>query len=196
MMNSTRFEDRLLHELRELVVTRPPATAVAIHRRPRRRRLLLGSAATAAVTAIAIVLTVSGERATPAFAVARQADGSVTVTINSLRDASGLERELDAAGIPAVVYYTPVGKTCSQPLGTPVPRRGSFQSSSGTSVTDHSVSFTIPADLVGPGQTLVIMTSGTAGVSSFSSVGMGVVQGAVAPCHLVNAPSPPAGGAG
>jgi hypothetical protein len=144
---------------------------------------------------MAVVLVVGGEQATPAFAVDRQSDGSVTVTINSLSDASGLERALGAVGIPAVVYYTPVGKTCAEPLGTPAARRGSFQTSSGTSRSGHSVSFTLPADIVGPGQTLVIMTSGTTGVGSFSSVGMGVVQGNVGPCRLVDAPLPPVAGA-
>jgi hypothetical protein len=43
--------------------------------------------------------------------------------------------------------------------------------------------------MVAPGQTLVIQTSGGAGVTS---VGMDVVEGPVSSCVLVDAPLPPA----
>lgn len=104
------FEDRLLVELRALVAERPAPT-VAHRPRPRRTRIGLavaGGAAAATVAAVALVAG-SGDRPSNAYAVERLADGAVSVSINSLSDADGLERKLREAGVPAVVDYDPTG---------------------------------------------------------------------------------------
>jgi len=199
-MTTTRFEDRLLAELRQVVAERPapsrpaarPASSPFATGRLRRPRLLLGGGAAAAVTAAVVLASVGSDQVTPAFAIDRQADGDVTVTINRLSDSADLERELRAAGIPAVVNYTPLGKACRQPRGRPAaaPNHPVGSRVSGTSIGGRSTTFTISRDMVAPGQTLVIQTSGGAGVTS---VGMGVVEGPVSPCVLVDAPLPPAG---
>jgi hypothetical protein len=200
-MTPTRFEDRLLAELRQIVAARPipPAPAAnaqaAASARRRAPRRLLAVAATAGVAATAILLVAGGDRVTPAFAVERQPDGNVSVTINRISDAADLQRQLQAAGIPAVVDYTPAGKTCRQPRGrpAPAPSRPAEARVAGSTAKGGSTRFTISRNMVSSGQTLVIATSGGDGPTS---VGMEVVQGPVAACQLVNAPAPPADAAG
>lgn len=200
-MTETQFEDRLLAELRKVVTARAAHNAAhaaldaaegAPARRPGRRqpRLLLAGAAVAATAATAFILAAGGDHVTPAFAIERQPGGSVTVTINRLSDASGLEQKLRAAGVAAVVDYTPLGKTCRQPRGRPAAAPGSPAGGrvSGSSVNGRVSTFTISRNMVGPGESLVITTSGGAGPTS---VGMQVMQGRVLPCELVDAPSPP-----
>ena len=90
-----RFGIALLAELR----------AVVEHRRPARRRkhvLTLGGAVAAVATAVGLGLTIGG---TPAFAVHRESNGDVVVTITRFDDADGLERSLAAQGVTATVDY-------------------------------------------------------------------------------------------
>jgi hypothetical protein len=191
-MTQTQFEDRLLHELRQIVAERP-VPEVAPPRRPRARRpLLLAGTATATAAAAGVAfLFAFGSDQSPAFAVDRQSDGSVSVTINRLSDAQGLQSQLRAAGISAVVNYTPSGKSCREPRGREgAPPNNGPASVSGTVVKGGVATFTVTRNLVGSGQTLVITTSGADGPSS---VGMQVVQGPVSPCVLVDAPAPPPG---
>jgi hypothetical protein len=188
-MTPTTFEDRLLTELRAVVAARPTPEAVTFPpaRRARRTRLALAAGAVAATVAGVFVAT-GGDSAAPAYAVERQSDGSVTVEINSLRDAAGLQEKLRAAGIRAVVDYTPEGKACREPRG----RRGSGgPHTMGMGVRDdHSATFTIPRGELPPGQTLVITSSVGSAASSLATE---VVDGPVAACELVDAPPLPAG---
>jgi hypothetical protein len=104
MTTPERFEDRLLRELRQVVAERP-APVTGTPRRTRRTRLALGGVGIAAAT-IAIAVIATGSDVTPnAYAVESQANGAVTVSISALRDASGLQSSLRAAGVPAVVNY-------------------------------------------------------------------------------------------
>jgi hypothetical protein len=185
-MTPTTFEDRLLDELRTVVAARPAPEAVSAAP-PRRLRLALATGAVAA-TAVGVVVISGGDSAAPAYAVEQQPDGSVTVEIRSLRDAAGLQEKLRAAGIPAVVDYTPAGKMCRAPRGRPatVVRRKSIR----IAVREgRTTTFTISRGSVGPGQTLVIMSSMGSGASS---LGTELVEGPVATCELVDAPPPPA----
>jgi hypothetical protein len=209
------FEDRLLDELRSLVVAQPSSGPERPPRRPRawmaswpRRRLaLVGSlAAVLAVAAGAgVPFLVSGP--SPAYAVSANDDGTVTVEINSLSDAAGLEAKLREAGIRAVVQYLPAGKACKQPWFTPASRdhgpghdgiRGGVEHT-----MDGHTRFTIskhhPTDA-----TLVIMTQTAAGASEAGpeSIGVGFAKGEVNECEIVDAPAgsqpfgPPPPGAG
>jgi hypothetical protein len=164
------FEQRLLDELKRIVVERPsfaslPA-APADHLRARfgwRRKLMLAGAI-AAASALAVtaglpfvdgggVPTAVGPSA--AYAVTANDNGTVTVEINALREAEGLERKLRQAGVPAVVRYLPPGNACSEgtfmlirPGG---PEAGAIQMSE-----DGSMRFEIDKSALQPGQKLFI----------------------------------------
>lgn len=92
------FEAALLSSLREEVARR---NRPAPSRRPR-RLALVGSAAASigAVVAGTFLLQPSA-----AYALDPQPDGDIVVTINSLKDADGLERALRDAGVEAEVDY-------------------------------------------------------------------------------------------
>jgi len=193
-MTTNTFEDRLLAELCAVVAERPapaPAPPPSGRRAPRTRLALAGGAL--AATAAGAFVVAGGDTSTPAYAVAKQSDGSVTVQINSLRDAAGLQAKLRAAGIPAVVDYTPFGKTCREPRGRHAAAAASGMSSGSVREDGHSTSFTLSRGEVAPGKTLVITSSVGAGATS---LGMQIVEGPVAPCQLVDAPALPGPGSG
>jgi hypothetical protein len=190
-----RFEERLLGELRRVVAERPaPAAPVAAPRRrpvPRPRVALVGAGLVAAA-ATAVVIS-GGDPATPAYAVQPHADGTVTVQINSLRDADGLERKLRAAGVPADVTYLPTGRTCAPGRFTEAKGPGWVRTS--TRQTQGSgVTFTVERDGMPAGATLVIESSGgdpSAGVQR-AGMRLAFADGAVGACTPVDAPDQPA----
>lgn len=104
------FEETLLVELKAEVSAR----AVRARSRSRLRRRLLTGAAAAGIAAALIVVPLATGAENPAYAVTRQADGSITVKLNELRDPELLERDLAALGVKAEVRYPPSGKMCSR----------------------------------------------------------------------------------
>lgn len=209
-----RFEERLLAELRSSIVAHPSSSPVRRHRRRLpgvttwwRRRLALagGTAALLAVAAAAGVPFLT-DGSTPAYAVSTNNDGTVTVEINSLSDAAGLERKLREAGVPAVVQYLPAGKACKEPWFTPAsPRSGNGITTSGVEKTGEGhTRFTIDPGTLPPEETLVIQTqddgaaSGPSEAAGPSSVAIAYAKGEVEPCDVVDAPAggvpPPPGG--
>jgi hypothetical protein len=190
------FEERLLAELREVVVERG---SDAEHRRPghRGRRavrprwrvaMAVGCAAIVAGIGMTRLLSHYGDGTPSAYAVTRSANGSVTVVVRSLRDASGLERALRADGVPAVVAYAPPGKTCRFGGVHSVRMPGRYATRIGGS--GGEVRFTIQPRIP-PGDTLVITTSGTGPAGArravFGGVSIGLVHGRVGACKLVDA---------
>jgi hypothetical protein len=122
--HNDRFEERLLGELRRLIVARGPSSSGLQQRRrwtrAWRRRLAVSAAAVAGL-AVAIPILLSAGN-TPAFAITHGNDGTVTVLINSFQDPTGLEQGLRNAGVPAMVQLLSVGKDCSAPQSwMPVP---------------------------------------------------------------------------
>jgi hypothetical protein len=98
-----RFDDQLWADL---VDEHGPALAVAQRATPPRGRgrprVLAAVGAfglVGVVTAVALTLTVTG--ASPAFAVTRNADGTVTVTIRQIEGVSGANAELARLGVRA-----------------------------------------------------------------------------------------------
>jgi hypothetical protein len=84
--------------------------AMRARRRVPRVAGALGAAAAAAF-AVSVALPASHPASEPhaqlaAWTVARQADGSIQVTIRELRDPAGLQRTLRADGVPASVTFT------------------------------------------------------------------------------------------
>jgi hypothetical protein len=104
-MTAPGFRDRLLAELTELIPSEPqPSNLSSIIRTRRRRPTLIGLSAAALATAIVIVPIVRGPGGGPAaWAVEQTSNGNVTVTVRRIWDLEGLERQIRANGIPAVV---------------------------------------------------------------------------------------------
>jgi hypothetical protein len=92
-----RFETALLAELRQAVLDR------RVPSRRRTRMMALGGVAASAAAAVGVGVVIGGS--TPAFAVEHDSDGDVTVTINRLEDATGLEQALADNGVTADVRY-------------------------------------------------------------------------------------------
>lgn len=186
----SNFEERLLVELRNTMMAEP------VERGGHRRRFVLAGgiaavALAAAVTAGVVSLSAGTQ---PAYAVTKSADGSVTVEIDSLTDAAGLQAKLEAVGVKAVVEYLPAGKMCKQPWFTPArAHAGAMQQSSVGYTGDGSISFTISGDR--PAGTTLVITTQT-GPGRGQALGMAYATGEVPPCEVVDAPagSGPLGG--
>ncbi|WP_405088523.1 hypothetical protein [Microbispora sp. NBC_01389] len=110
-MNDT-FEDRLLAELKAEIVAREARTRAPGVRRIPRLRLLAGAGiAVAAATAVAVPLVIGQQ--TPAYALTRHPDGSISLQINEFRDPDQVERDLAKMGVRTDVTYLPLGKRCA-----------------------------------------------------------------------------------
>lgn len=202
-MPSTNFEERLLAELRAVVVERgaeEAASASASADPPARRwapKLALGTGAVCAAAAAALIVTGGGGGTTSAYAVEPQANGDVSVEIRSLKDADGLEQALQKAGIPADVNYLATGMACREPRFQPAtawapdggtaPGAGKVTSSL-SQASGGGATFTISRDAVGPGETLVLTAAPGPGGAG-DSLSMEVAEGAVAACRAVPAPA-------
>ncbi|WP_433531785.1 hypothetical protein ACQPYA_06780 [Micromonospora sp. CA-263727] len=228
-----RFEERLLTELKTVVAARHAAAATPTAYRPapwwfgwRARLAALGAAVATAAVALPLALNIthppqasttpgSAQQAmsSVAYTVDVEADGSVTVRINQMRDAEGLERRLAEAGIPAKVDYVPAGKVCTnQPRYTHAPESRATEARSSIhtpmpsnearlvvdfvdeiAVQDPGVTvFAVKPGVLRDGETLVLELSMAGNASSGTAtgvvVGYGVAQGPVRPCELGGIP--------
>jgi hypothetical protein len=186
-----RFEDRLLHDLRQIVASRPAPAAIA-RRRPQRTHLALGGVGiTVATVAIAVIAT-SGSVTPSAYAVEPGSNGTVTVSIRGLDDAAGLQSSLRAAGVPAVVDFAANGTGCIAPpadasgSGEYPTLHTSFDSpghgsgpvtTSGVQIDKDGVRFTIDPGTIKPGQKVYITTS----TGAVTSIGIAVATTAPGP---------------
>jgi hypothetical protein len=196
----SNFEERLLRELRSQVVA-PPIDRGQRRTFWRGRRLVLAgglAAVLAAAVSAGVFFLSAGTQA--AYAVTKNADGTVTVEIDSLQDAAGLQAKLQAAGVNAAVEYLPAGKMCKQPWFTPAgvgAASGMHRSEVGRT-SDGATRFTISGNL--PAGTTLVVTTQT-GPGGERALGLALAQGDVPPCEVVDAPAgsgplggPPPGG--
>ncbi|MCC5574274.1 hypothetical protein IMZ11_01290 [Microtetraspora sp. AC03309] len=111
-MNDT-FEDRLLAALKAEMAARPEARPVAAARRMTGRRVLTGAAVlgVAATAAVAVPMVIGAQ--TPAYALTKNADGSINLKINDFRDPDQVEKDLADMGVRADITYLPLGKRCA-----------------------------------------------------------------------------------
>lgn len=182
------FEERLLMEIKNDFVTRRAA---------RKRRLAFGGAvavaAAAAMITVPMVIT-----ADPAYAVTRNSDGSIQITIKEFRDAEGLERELAGLGVPADITYLKPGKGCQKDRGslvggkwptTPQEWMNSVHEKV-AEVTDES-NVAIHPQYIGKGQTLLMEISESApapeGPRATLVFRRLLITGNVKPCTVVDA---------
>ncbi|MFI6506033.1 hypothetical protein ACIBCT_00370 [Streptosporangium sp. NPDC050855] len=107
---------RPLKEFMMQEIQRDTRPGERVRRHALRRPAFLAPVLAAAVAlAVAVPVLVSG--GAPAYAVARNPDGTISVRINEIRDAKKLEADLNALGFKAVVDYVPQGKQCEDPRG-------------------------------------------------------------------------------
>ncbi|MEV5559466.1 hypothetical protein AB0L44_37910 [Nonomuraea wenchangensis] len=139
---------------------------------PRRRVVTVPRLLVAAGVAAGLVVTplISGA-GTSAYAVAKSPDGTVTVTVNELRDPSGLEAKLAEAGVTADVTFLGPDTRCAAPRFVSVDRAydgapaadaselrsvvegsRSFQATQVTSIRTIQIS----PQYIKPGETLVV----------------------------------------
>jgi hypothetical protein len=210
-VQETEFARRLRAELRAIVAERgagsaaQTATSATTPRPAWRRRGPRLAFAGAAVTALAIVALIgsAGSGDTPAaFAVEAQPEGEVSVEIQSLEDAKGLEEALGEAGVPASVSYLATGMACKEPRFQPAPWPKGARVISVARVTGDGpfafsgpLRFSISRDAVLPGQTLVIVASASAGGFFSADSQIELAEGNVAPCKPVPADEVAASGA-
>jgi len=210
---SERFEERLLIELRRVVEANPEPPA---QRRPTasfasswRRPAAYAGGLTALTLASVGILGAGDDQGSTAWAVTPNGDGTVTVRIEALSDAAGLERQLREAGIPAIVQYLPVGKKCADPpAGSPLPgefgwTKAADAESGGVAVSapwgwmetgfgdDDGIAFTVYED-VPAGESLAITTQTVTGDSGGASIEDSTVrieyaEGDQSPCVVVDA---------
>jgi hypothetical protein len=193
----SNFEERLLSELRELIAAR----RIEGGRRRRRwrapRLALAGGVAVVLAVAVSAGVFVLSAGTPTAYAVTKNADGSITVQIDSLTDAAELQAKLQAAGVNAVVEYLPAGKMCRQPWFTPTGAHaaayGEMQQSTVGRNGDATACFTISGDH--PTDTTLVVTT-QAGPGNEQALGIAWAKGTVPACEVVDAPagSGPLGG--
>ncbi|MEO9325364.1 hypothetical protein ABFT23_17870 [Nocardioides sp. C4-1] len=173
------FETALLSRLREQVDQRPDV-------RPRTPRLRLGLGAAVAVGSAAVMVVVlPGLGNTAAFSVQQGNTGTITVEVQRLEDASGLETELARFGVEAEITYLPDRQECAPGRYVPVKRRLSGMS---VSMGSTRLIVTLPPDTIRSGETFVMAVSG-AGDGSGGFAGwteFDVTAGPVRPCAVLS----------
>jgi hypothetical protein len=145
----SRFEERLLNELKTTVAQRAEEKPVAepeAHTPGWRPPPRLAFGATAVCAAAAAILTFNSgsDHTSKAFAVEPQDGGGVTISVYSAEDGPGLEGALAEAGIHSQVTWLPAGMTCREPRFTP----SSAKTSGGGTIGGMT--------LAGPGQAMTI----------------------------------------
>jgi hypothetical protein len=115
------FEEQLLTQLKNVVATRAARSASPLTtqpaRRPRHRLVLAAGVAVAAVAGASVFAL----RTPPAYAVERDPDGSIRVSVYDYRDPQGLQQRIEAFGVKAAVDYLPAGMTCQESRADFVP---------------------------------------------------------------------------
>lgn len=184
------FETALLTRLRDHV-----EQETTVRPRLSRPRLLLGAAATVAAAAVMVVV-VPGLGTTAAYSVQKGNSGTITVEVQRLEDAEGLEAELAKLGVTADITYVPDRQECAPGRYAPVDRS---LSGMGVTMGSRRLEVTLPPGAVRDGETFVMAVSGAAIPSSSSDSEDGitdlggftgwtdfnVTSGPVRPCTLV-----------
>jgi hypothetical protein len=154
------FEQSLLNELRQHIVTRP-----AVRATPQRRRsvrLAAGGLAAGGLAAAAVALSIATNVVGPsaAYAVEAEPNGDVVVTVHDLSDAGGLEGALAAKGIDARITYVP---NFSQSGGQARTPSGDGRAACDIELAkiDGGLTFTLDARQIAGGSELEIVTSGS-----------------------------------
>ncbi|MEV4112752.1 hypothetical protein [Nonomuraea sp. NPDC049695] len=186
------FEEQLLMDLKVEFAARTE------HRRRTVRRMSVGAAVAglAAATAIAVPLLTGTE--SPAYAVTKTPDGTISVRIKEFKDADKLEWDLARMGVPADITYLKPGKGCQKDRGqlvggmwptTPQEWMNSVHEKAAEVTDENNVA--IHPQYIGKGQTLLmeISESGPApeGPRDRLVFRRLLITGKVKPCTVVDA---------
>ncbi|MEV4888027.1 hypothetical protein AB0K48_01370 [Nonomuraea sp. NPDC055795] len=177
-------------DLKEFVMTE-------IQPRPRRKlfrpMILAPVLGVAAAAAVALPLVLGG--GTPAHAVEKNPDGTLTVTINEAKDPKGLEANLKGMGYNVVVDFVPQGKQCSPKKRSDswVPREQARLTVFPSTVDmSDDPGFQLDPAKIGPGQTGVLMFAvGKDERHVVAGIWDGISNGPVAACELVDSDGAP-----
>jgi hypothetical protein len=186
------FEENLLAQLKNVVANRAVDSAAPMTgrsaRRPRRRLVLAGGAvvAVAAVAAIAGP-SVLGLHTSAAYAVERDPDGSIRVSIYDYRDPKGLQQRIEAFGVKAAVDYLPAGMTCREPRADFVPpTRMPREMVDWAPLSSKDHYFKVHPQYIAPGQTFVYTVQVSTNRHGRSQrFAIRLANGPVAPCTPV-----------
>ncbi|MFJ2030730.1 hypothetical protein [Streptosporangium sp. NPDC087985] len=175
------------------ITSEEPGT-VTKTRRYAPRRLALGLAAAVVLAAGAVVgpsLLENGSGGSSSWAVTKAANGMVTIQVRDFRDASGLEKRLKDLDVPAIVDYVPWGQRCREPRGKHVMDipQGLYSLPENIPGEKHGWQMRIDTKLFRPGQTFV-WTISAPERGEGSSTSTYLMEGPVAPCEPVPAPTP------
>ncbi|MER6173288.1 hypothetical protein [Streptosporangium sp. NPDC001681] len=154
----------------------------------RRPAFLVPALAAAAALAVAVPVFVSV--GTPAYAVAQNPDGTISIEINEIRDPKKLEADLNALGFRAVVDYVPQGKQCEDPRSDNLlPREETYEPADGRPLVlinkenPSGLGFVFDPGALEEGQTAVLeFNIGEPTVSIWARISDGPVK----PCVLVD----------
>ncbi|MCA2226072.1 hypothetical protein [Nonomuraea aurantiaca] len=159
-------------------------------RRLLRPALLAPALGLAAAAAVALPLVFGG---TPAYAVTKNADGTVTITINEAKDPKALQADLQKMGYDIIVDYLPAGKKCATR-----PRSPHWLSKEQAPLAvfpppDDVSGFQIDPAQIKPGQTGVLefgVNDNPKPGDVVAAIWARVSDGPVAPCELVDGNAP------
>ncbi|MEV4288984.1 hypothetical protein AB0K40_26050 [Nonomuraea bangladeshensis] len=167
----------------------PPASS-----RPRRKLLRPGVLAPAlglaAAAAVALPLMFGG---TAAYAVAKNPDGTISITVNEAKNPKALESDLRQMGYNIVVDYLPEGKKCAtRPRGTNwVPKEE--DSLAVFPPTVDTGGFQIDPQQIKPGQTGVLefaVNENAEAGTVVAGIWARISNGPVTPCDLIDGSAP------
>ncbi|MFI6744199.1 hypothetical protein ACIBI9_66045 [Nonomuraea sp. NPDC050451] len=153
------------------------------------RRLRIGLVAAGLALSAAIVVPLATGSENPAHAaylLSKNANGTITITINQFTEAEKLEEDLRQLGVAAVVDYVPEGKHCQEPRARYLGDSVSRVVQAGTD-PDGKTTFTLHPESIEPGQTLVATATfnDPTDSSSGSAIGFELAEGQVAPCAQI-----------
>ncbi|RVX46836.1 hypothetical protein EDD27_9744 [Nonomuraea polychroma] len=182
-----RFEEHLLMDLKAEI------TARAERRHRIARRLYAGGAVAALAAAAAFAVPSLTGTESPAYAVSKNADGTVRVEINEFEDADQLEQDLAKQGVRADISYLPAGKDCKPPRGKTT-GQVALGPDSNAAARMRDGGLDIDPRRIGEDQTLVMAFAGTSQETAETkkqktlwSLTASLITGRVGPCVVVDA---------
>ncbi|WP_431897429.1 hypothetical protein [Nonomuraea sp. bgisy101] len=174
---------------------------------PRHRRLLPRPAILLPALGLAVAMAVGAPLVfgggAPAYAIAKNPDGTIHITINEARNPEALQADLRAMGLNAVVDYVPEGQRCDPqprseswvPNGTAISKTFAHPGMSVSPESESRFGFTVDPSWVKEGQTAVLELR-VRDDSDITVAGLWtrVSNGPVAECTLVDDPNGSVGG--